>query len=172
MAKNIGKIFEQQWRASTPDYILLYRLPDPAQSFGDSATLRFSRKNPFDYLMWDSIRHLLYALELKTVSGKSVSFERSKEDKGVIHHYQIIGLQEWNKFDGIICGFIIEFRDLEMTIFIDISDFLKLMDIIPKKSFNVDDLDKYAISYTLIGQTKQRTRFKYHVDDFLNRDFI
>lgn len=49
MAKNVGKIFEEQWKKSTPDYALLYRLPDAAQSFGGSNKLRFSSKNPFDF---------------------------------------------------------------------------------------------------------------------------
>ena len=71
---NIGKVFEEQIKKSVPDYALLYRLPDAAQSFGGSNTLRFSRKNPFDFLLWDSKRHILYALEMKTVSGKSISF--------------------------------------------------------------------------------------------------
>ena len=97
---NKGKLFEQQLSKSIPDYALLYRLPDPAQSFGGENNLRFSAKNPFDFLLWDSLKHRLYAIEAKTVDGKSISFERTKEDKGIIHLHQINGLNKWDKFDG------------------------------------------------------------------------
>ena len=164
---NIGKQFETDFKRSVPDYVLLYRLPDSAQSFGTNTKLRFSRKSPFDYLMWDSKRHKLYSLELKTKQGKSISFEREKEDKGDIHYHQIQGLNSWNKFDGITCGIIIEFRKIETTIFIDIEQMNLIIKIIPKKSFNFDDLNKYDIKYTIINQTKNRTRYTYDIDEFL-----
>lgn len=167
--QNQGKIFELSFKNSVPSYALLYRLKDPAQSFGGCNNLRFSSKSPFDYLLWDSKKHILYALELKTVKGKSISFERSKEDDGEIHYHQICGLEKWSKYDGITAGLIIEFRKLEKTIFINIIDFGKLIDIIPKKSFNFNDLDANDIDYQIIGQKKSRTRFKYDIDDFLVR---
>lgn len=170
MTKNIGKQFEASWKSSTPDYALLYRLPDSAQSFGGSNTLRFSAKPPFDFLMWDSHKHILYALEMKTVGGKSISFERTKEDKGEIHYHQIKGLNEWNKYDGITCGFVVEFRKAEKTVFIEIAEFNKLISVIQKKSFNLDDLDNYNVRYTVIEQTKIRTRYKYNIDKFLKGD--
>lgn len=164
---NIGKIFEQQIKKSIPDYILLYRLPDSAESFNRSSTLRFSRKNPFDYIMWDSNAKVLYALELKTVKGKSISFERDVCDKGEIHIHQINGLREWDKYDGVICGFIIEFRELEKTIFLTINDFDRLISIIQKKSFNFDDLNKNEIQYIIIPQTKQKKYFLYDIKEML-----
>lgn len=166
MAQNIGKIFEEQLKKSTPSYALLYRVPDSAQSFG-GGNLRFSRKNPFDFLLWDSLKHKLYALEVKTVKGKSISFERDISKSKEIHYHQIMGLNEWNKYDGITCGFIIEFRQLEKTVFIDIEEFNKLVEVIPKESFNYKDLTDYDIKHTVIGQIKARTRFTYKLDEFL-----
>ena len=166
--KKIGQLFEQQIKQSVPDYALIYRLPDSAQSFGANNFLRFSNKNPFDFLIWDSRRHILYALEMKTVKGKSISFERTKgENSKVIHYHQIKGLNEWNEYDGITCGFIIEFRELEKTVFIDISEFNKLIEVIPKKSFNYNDLQENNINYLIIEQTKKRTRYTYNIDKFL-----
>lgn len=165
--KNEGKIFEMQIRKSIPEYALLYRLPDSAQSFGGCSKLRFSSKNPFDFLLWDSRKHILYALEMKTVCGKSISFERSKEDNGEIHYHQIAGLNEWDKYDGIVCGLIIEFRSIKTTLFIEISEFNKLIQQVPKKSFNYEDLEKYGILYLIIPQTKVRTRYTYDIDNFL-----
>lgn len=171
MATNIGKIFEEQIKKSTPDYALLYRLPDSAQSFGGSSKLRFSNKNPFDFLLWDSRRHILYALEMKTVKGKSISFERNEDEAGDIHCHQIKGLREWNRYDGTVCGFVIEFREIEKTVFIDIAEFDRLIGDIPKKSFNFNDLEKYRILYSVIPQKKARTRYTYDIDNFLSNDF-
>ncbi|MCD7810270.1 MAG: Holliday junction resolvase RecU [Ruminococcus sp.] len=166
---NVGKVFEASFKKSVPEYALIYRLPDAAQSFGGVSGLRFSRKNPFDFILWDSKRHILYALELKTVSGKSISFERTKEDKGEIHFHQIEGLNEWNKYDGIICGFIIEFREIEKTVFIDIDSFNSLISKTPKKSLNYNDLTNEDASYCTIPQSKKRTRYSYGIDDFLSK---
>lgn len=166
MAKNTGKRFEADFKKSVPSYALLYRLRDSAQVFGGSSNLRFSSKNPFDYLIWNSKKHILYALELKTVAGKSISFERNKDEYGEIHLHQIEGLNKWSKYDGIVCGFIIEFRKIEKTVFIDISEFNRLTNAITKKSFNFDDLDSHKISYMVIGQEKIRTHYKYEVDGF------
>jgi len=169
--KKIGQNFEQQIKKSVPDYALLYRLPDSAQSFGGSQFLRFSNKNPFDYILFNSKTRILYALEMKTVKGKSISFEREKgENSKVIHYHQIKGLNDWNKYDGIICGFVIEFRELETTVFIDIAEFNKIMREIPKKSFNFEDLQNY--NYIKIEQTKARTRYTYNIEKFLKECVI
>ena len=145
---NTGKIFENAMKRSMPDDALLYRIPDAAQSFGGSNKLRFSRKNPFDFIMWDSKRRRLFALEMKTVAGKSISFER-------------------NAYKGITCGFIIEFRSIKTTVFIDISDFNRLMNEISKKSFTKKDLDRLQIPYVVIPQSLIKTRYRYDVEHFM-----
>ena len=48
--KNAGKIFEQDFTRSAPEYVGVIRLPDAAQSFYKSYNLRFSLKNPYDFL--------------------------------------------------------------------------------------------------------------------------
>ena len=159
---NFGKIFEYSFKKSVPDYALYYRLPDPSQSFG-GGNLRFSSKCPFDCMIFDSKTKILYALELKSVAGKSISFERTKEEKGEIHFHQIEGLNKWDKYDGTICGFIIEFRELEKTIFINIQEMNMLMKVIQKKSFNFTDLDKYKIQYFIIPQKKLKVNYKYDI---------
>ena len=164
---NKGKQFEESLKKSIPDYALLYRLPDPAQSFGGGTKTRFSRHNPFDFLVFSPPTKTLYALEAKTVKGKSISFERNKNEHGEIHYYQIAGLNEWNKYDGIVCGFIIEFRELEITVFINIEEFNQLIENINKKSFNYDDLTSSGLSYFIIPQKKKRTKYTYDIDRFL-----
>lgn len=167
---SVGKRFETQFAKSVPDYCLVYRIPDSAQAFGRSENIRFSRKNAFDYLVWDSKRHRLFALELKTVGGKAISFERSEEDKGEIHWHQIQGLDTWNAYDGITCGFVIEFREMELTVFIDIDSFHKLIQSVGKKSFGIKDMDDYDVPYLVIPQWKPKVHYRYDVEKLLSQE--
>ena len=166
---NQGKIFENSIKESVPDGVFIYRLPDAAQSFAKSSNLRFSRKNPCDYFIYDACgTRLLFALELKTVKGKSISFERNKDEQKIIHHHQITGLNEWNKFENIVCGFLIEFRAIETTIFLDISDFNRLLEETEKKSFTIADLDNMGLPYLVIPQELKRKRYSYDLSPLIN----
>lgn len=161
---NIGKIFESGVKKSMPDYVLLCRLPDPAQSFGGGNNLRFSNKSPFDYIAWDSKNRILYALELKTVKGKSISFERDSSQHGEIHYFQIKGLSDWQRFDWVIAGFLIEFREIETTIFLSIDSFNELIRKIDKKSFRLSDIQENNIPYFIVPQKKKIKYFTYDMD--------
>lgn len=167
--KNIGKQFEQDFSESIPEYVMLYRLPDSAQSFGNSTVLRFSRKSPFDFFLWDSKRHILYALENKTVEGKSISFEREKSGCAVIHYHQIQGLNQYNKYEGIVCGFVIFFRGIETTVFLPINSFNDIVKNNEKKSVNYNDIVTSGLPYIVIPQTKKRTRYVYDIESLLSK---
>ncbi len=165
--QNVGKRFEQDWIKSVPDYVGVLRIPDAAQSFYKSSNLRFSKKNPFDFLFWCPKTLTLYALELKTVKGKSISFERTKEEHGGIHYHQIVGLENFEKIGECVCGFVIEFRELETTIFLPISEFLELQSTITKKSFNYNDLVNNHITFITIPQQILKTHYRYDIEYFL-----
>lgn len=166
MAANPGKNFEAQFKKYTPDYCLIYRIPDPPQAFLEG--LRFSIKNPFDYILWDSKRKHLFALELKSVQDSYITFERYENAKGTIHWHQIEGLTKWGSYDGIIAGFVIEFRKIETTIFLPIDEFNRLITFVDKRSFNYSDLEKYNVHYKVISQNLIRSNYKYGIDEFLN----
>lgn len=165
--QNVGKRFEQDFIKSVPDNIGIIRLPDAAQSFYKSSNLRFSNKNPFDYIFWCPNTLTLYMLELKTVKGKSISFERAKEDNGEIHLHQILGLEKYDKIGECVCGFVIEFREIEKTVFIPIKEFARLSQEISKKSFNYNDLVEYHVNYVLISQSLIKTHYRYDIENFL-----
>lgn len=165
---NVGKIFEQDIIKSVPKYVGVIRMPDAAQAFFHSPNLRFSRRNPYDFIFWNPKTLTFYALELKTVKGKSISFERTKEENGEIHLHQITGLYCFNQIGECVCGFIIEFRELQKTVFISIDEFLKLQNIIPKKSFNFNDLSTYNVNYLTINQTLLKTHYRYDIEKFLD----
>lgn len=167
MAQNVGKVFEAQWKKSVPEDVMFFRIPDPPQSFQQTA--RFSLKPPFDSFMF--YHGTLFCLELKTTKSKSFSVEMSKEDKGMIHYHQICNLREYAKFDGVVSGLVLNFRiedkNAETTYFISIENFDKMMSKLTKKSFNaIDLLQNGAIK---IESTKKRTLFCYGVKEFIEK---
>ena len=164
--QSVGKKFEANWKKSCPDYLLVYRPPDSAQGFdvGASNKLRFSQHSPCDFFMFDSMNRIFYALELKTFQG-SCSFERCKEDKGIIHYYQIQSLKDFARYDNVCSGFILDFRKSGNTYFLSITEWDDLINSINKKSFNEEDLLKYC-SPILINKKLLRTNYKYDIDKF------
>lgn len=164
---NVGKAFEQDFKKSVPNDILLYRLKDSAQSFNGckKGKIRFSSKSPFDYIMWDSQSKILYALELKSVKGKSISFERTEDEKREIHYHQIQNLNEWAKYD-VESGFVIEFRQIATTIYLPIGEYNKLIKLINKCSFNYDNVIN-SVQYYIIPQTLKKTRYCYDIGYFV-----
>ena len=165
--QNAGKVFESGWKKSTPEDIMYFRIPDPPQSFQQTA--RFSLKPPFDCFMF--YKGTLFCLELKTTKSKSFSVEMSKEDKGMIHYHQIENLREYSKYENVVSGLVLNFRiedkGTEITYFISIDDFDEMMSKSTKKSFNAIDLiNNGAIK---IESTKKRTLFSYGVKEFIKR---
>lgn len=108
----------------------------------------------------------LFCIELKTVAGNSISFERDKNDKGVIHCYQIDSLKKLSKYKNVISGLIIDFRKTENTYFVNIKDWDKLIGDINKKSFNESDLIKFR-SLIYINKKKLKINYRYDVDNFI-----
>lgn len=164
ISKNVGKIFEQNWKKSIPDNIFYYRPPDSAQSFGTNQNLRFSAKSPCDCFIFDG--DFLYTMELKSAGTKSMSFEREKSDKGIIHKHQIDNLQKFSSYKNVISGFIFDFRLSDKTYFCHINDFLNMIDKLDKKSFNETDLMKWCNPIT-INKRKLRVNYRYDVNTFL-----
>ena len=105
-------------------------------------------------------------MELKTVSGKSISFERDKTDKGVIHHYQVDSLKKFSTYKNVVSGILIDFRGSGNTYFFMIDEWDKLINSVDKKSFNEDDLLEYA-NPILIDKKKLKVNYKYNVSKFL-----
>ena len=165
MSKSIGKIFEQNWKASIPEDIFVYRPPDAAQSFQKTnSNLRFSLRSPCDYFIFNG--QYLWALELKSVAGTSISFERCNTDKGVIHDYQIKTLKELRTYPNVISGLLIDFRKSCNTYFLSIDHWDQLINSINKKSFTEKNLLDYS-SPIWIEKKKLRVNYRYNVIKFL-----
>ena len=107
-----------------------------------------------------------FCLELKTVAGKSISFERVKKDKGEIHYHQIEYLQSCSQYKNVIPGLIIDFRGTNNTWFLHINQWDSLITSITKKSFNESDLLSYSHPL-LISKKKLKVNYIYDVSKFL-----
>lgn len=107
-----------------------------------------------------------FCLELKTVAGKSISFERTKKDKGEIHFHQIVYLKSCLNYKNIISGLIIDFRGTDNTWFLPINQWDGLITSITKKSFNESDLLSYSHPL-LISKKKLKVNYRYDVAKFI-----
>ena len=108
----------------------------------------------------------LYTLELKSVGTTSISFEREKDDKGVIHKHQIDTLFKFSKYKNVISGLVLDFRLSEKTYFCTIEEFIKMMDNLNKKSFNEKDLFEWCNPIE-IEKKKLKINWKYNIEKFL-----
>ena len=165
IAKNIGKVFEQNFKNSCPKNVLVYRPPDAAQSFDMSSKLRFSQHSPCDFIIFSGKLNTLWTLELKTFEG-SCSFERTKEDKGIIHYYQVESLKKFSTYNNVCSGFLLDFRKTGNTYFLMIDEWDDLINAITKKSFNENDLLNYA-NPILIMKKKLKVNYRYDIEGFL-----
>lgn len=164
--KNVGKRFEENWRDSIPSDVVYHRLRDASQSFYQSEKSRFTLRNPFDCMLYSF--PYLFCLELKSTGGGRISYELSKYEKGMIHYHQIKGLQKLSHYDGVIAGFLFNFRHRdgsETCYFQSIDDFLKMIRGSEKKSFNESDMKKcHAL---VVRSKKKRVNFVYDVSQFI-----
>lgn len=163
---NAGKIFETDFKNSVPKDCYYLRIKDPAQSFNQDtgSGLRFSLANPFDCILFN--KSTLFTLELKSTKGTSLTFWK-EGCKGTfnVKKNQIDGLLESSKYEGIVSGLIINFRKTNHTYFIDINNFIKMIEKLEKKSFNEKDV--IVNGAYLISQDKKRTRFSYDIESFI-----
>ena len=164
ISKNIGKVLEHNWKNSISDDVFYYRPPDSAQSFGSNQNLRFSAKSPCDCFMFNG--DFLYTLELKSVGTKSISFERKKSDKGVIHKHQIDNLKNFSTYKNIVSGFIFDFRLSDKTYFCSINDFIIMINNLDKNSFNEKDLFEWCKPIE-IKKKKLKVNYRYDINDFI-----
>ena len=168
MSKNVGKIFESEIKNSVPDYAKLLRLSDPPHSFTKRSDTKFSKKNPYDYECFDSLRRTLYCFELKSTAQKYIGFQIDSEDdrEVLIKWHQIDGLTKASQYQNVIAGFLLNYRldDEQFVYFFNIKDFNKMKESIDKKSFNIMDAVLYGAKK--VDGCKKRTRWHWNLDDF------
>ena len=169
---NMGKRFERNFKESAlQDGLFILRLNDTDTSFNHRDGMRFTPTNPADFITF--LNGELYLLELKSTEYKSLSIQRDPEDKNskMIKAHQIADLVKYSLFDGVNCGFVLNFRSKdsmeEETFYLSIENFSRFMAENPKESINRSDVVLY--DGVKLDQKLKRTQYHYQVKELLER---
>ena len=171
--KNEGKKFESIIKSSAPPYLKITRIPDPPQSFTQRDDTKFSKKNPYDFEVFDSVHRIQYCWELKSTSQKYLTYHTCKEEEkdgksANIQCHQIEGLTKASEYDNVIAGFLLNFRldnGEQLLYFFNIKDFNKMRQTINKKSCNIMDISLNG--GVKINGEKLRVNYRWNLDEFL-----
>lgn len=155
MPLNEGKKFERDFRASVPKDVYYLRIRDSA-SFVDwgNEDMRFSSRSPYDVVLCR--RGQMYALELKSHMGKSMSFGT---EETVIKQHQVDSLMD-ARSGGAVAGLVLNYREVQETYFVPVYDFWMFTQTSGKKSINVKDAAE--IGRRMLSK-KLRTTYRYDV---------
>ena len=115
---NIGKIFEEEIKASMPQDVYYYRFKDNAASFSGGENTRFTSHNICDCMAVTN--DYVFLLELKSHKGSSIPFTCIRKNQ----------IEEMSKVDHIRIKpyFILNFRDKENTFAIEAKELKNFME--------------------------------------------
>jgi penicillin-binding protein-related factor A (putative recombinase) len=170
LSKNTGKNFEEELKTSAAEQgVFFYRIKDVNPMFLKPNT-RVS-KNDFDSFIYKKPN--LFPVELKSSGQRSISF-----DEKIIKQHQIGALKEAVEYDGLIAGFIFNFREYDnFTCFVHINDFLEIQELsqkqINKHRFK-SKLNKSSIGLDIckevgieIHNMKKKVKYRYYIKKLL-----
>lgn len=172
MSKNEGKSFEEDMKQSAKNQgVFFYRIKDVSPMMLKPNS-RVS-KNDFDSFIYKKPN--LFPVEFKSTGQKSISY-----DEKIIKSHQIKALKEAVEYDGLISGFIFNFRNYDnFTVFVHINDFLKVKHIgenqikdhehqskIHKSSIGLDICKEIGIE---IRNSKKKVRYSYLINELLDK---
>lgn len=157
--RNKGYILQDNIKKSCEKQdILFYRFKDSPFSFANSDKTKFTTNNICDCMMF--LANKLLFVELKSTKGKSFSFtehslRQLNDINKIIHNKQ--GLRRF----GVYGCFIIEFREIEETYFIQVQDILKYLNENNTKTINIQ---KYIKNNKFIKIEQKLLRKNYNFD--------
>ena len=146
--KDIGKIFEAEVKDSIPPDVFVERYKDDTAGFKGVC-------NPADFRLYKF--PLTFLIECKSHKGKSLPFDKIR--KG-----QIEKLLEDVRYNGVVGGFLINFRELEETYYVPVDNVYQYMQTAHRKSIPVEWC---RISGVRIEQRKKRVRYSYDIGKWL-----
>lgn len=166
--KNLGKIFEQNFRKSLPkeDNLFYYRLKDSASSYyGGNEFLRFSQDNIADAFLLYTYPYIppqndltyLYILEFKHHLGKSLPLSCIKKN-------QLEGMTEAGSKNHVIPLLVVFFSDVERCFSINIKFIQKFVEQGERKSIPISYFEEWGNE---IGVVKLKTNYKYDLAKWL-----
>ena len=160
--KNVGKVFEDDFRNSMPDDVYYMKLHDSSIGFDvDNSTQRFALKSPYDFQICKNGQ--LYCFELKSVGEKTRSISFAGKNP-IIKPHQVKELIKAKTIGGAKCGIIINFREFNETYIIDPEDFASYTAALTKKSVNYKDVVSMG---RLVGQELKKTHYRFFVEDMM-----
>lgn len=112
-------------------------------------------RNYFDFLIYKKPDLIL--CELKSTKQKSVSL-----DEKIIKKHQTTGLQKFEEYEGIICGFIFNFVEYDnQTYFLHINDFVRFIENTTRKSIPLNYCKEHGIE---IENKIKKVNYKYNLE--------
>lgn len=153
MAKNAGKQFEEDIKASIPktQNFFYYRFIDNAASFSGGDNVRFVSHNLCDCMTMTKDK--LYLMELKSHKGASLPLSAIRKN-------QIDGMARVNH-PMIRAIFIINFRDKEKTYAIDADKLQEFIQHTERKSIPLSFLEEAG---TEIEAHKKKVHYRYDLE--------
>jgi recombination protein U len=133
--------------------ILCERFKDSGTSFGTNANIRFTSSNPSDFILFDGFT-MLY-LEAKNHKGKSLPI-------GCIRETQYEQMMERSMYKNVVCGFLINFEDLDIAYFLNVKDYDEFLKLNDRKSISIDYLKEKGIE---VFKTRKRTNAEYNISN-------
>jgi recombination protein U len=168
--KNQGKQFEDDFIKSVPDNVYHYRFKDGTAGFAgaQNENVRFQATNIADFLLFD---RRLYLVELKSHLGKSFPYSAvmgkyDKEKDKWPKEKQLNDLEKASHFDGIVPGYIFNFRDLNLTYFVPVRHVHYFFYHSETKSFPLSFIQQYGTE--IKGEIK-KVHYRYYVKEFLEQ---
>lgn len=158
MAKNIGKIFEEEFKNSVSKEHWYYRFKDGTAAYNkdiENKKIRFQAKNICDCQVMANDK--LFLLELKNTKGYSLPLSNIKSN-------QVEGLSGINH-KNIEAYFIICFRDKEKCYAVQAMKIKEFIESEKRKSIPVDWCKGNGIEIPMI---KKKVRYKYDLDILFN----
>lgn len=154
---NEGKRFELDFKKSVPDDIFYYRFRDPMPNFSGENT-RFALSNICDCMLIN--QGVTLFLELKSVKGASIPLSNFRDN-------QIRDLKDAAKYEGIISGYLVNFRKYNRTWFMTSKQLEEFLEVYreAKKSIPVAYFDEYCQPVLV---TKLRVNNRYDIKAFIN----
>lgn len=156
---NPGKQFEADLKASMPEGVYCLRLTESgAGGIGFNEVKRFSVPAPYDLILYKSPD--MYALELKSTIGTSLSF---KGKSPMIKEHQLKKLRE-AAVKGVKAGFMINFRKSGNTYYLPIEafDIITQYGMIAKSSINEYDIVSSGKAIKIEARLK-KVKYSYNL---------
>lgn len=160
--KNLGKMFEENFRKSVPEEVFFYRFRDSGSSFyGGNTHLRFSSSNIADNMLF--FNGCLLLNELKSHKGKSIPINCIVGNK--TKEKQIRDMLEANRYHNVFCNLIVFFSDVERCFVINIEEFDNFRKNDERKSIPITFFEENGVE---IDVEKKRTNYTYNINKWLN----